>query len=119
MYMYLYTYKYTHTDTDVALGTAATHQHRKSPGLRIQQELTEQVGCLWFHDISFTEAEKFYENNLDKVSCDFFSSSGLEFPQPQTVLLLLSFLIPTEDGEIFRGPTPEQSYPGQKLYLDS
>lgn len=63
---------YIHTDTDVALGTAATYQHRKSPGLKIQQELTQQVGCLWFHDISFTEAEKFYKNNLDKVSSDFF-----------------------------------------------
>lgn len=72
------------------------------------QELTEQVGRLWFHDISFIEAEKFYKNNLDKVSCDFFfSSNGLEFPQPQTVLLLLSFLILTEDGEVFRGPASE------------
>lgn len=68
----IHIYIHTHTDTDVALGTAATCQHRRSPGLKIQQELTEQVGCLWFQDISFTEAEKFYKNNLDKVSCDFF-----------------------------------------------
>lgn len=73
--MYICTHGYahihTHTDTDVALGTAATYQHRRSPGLKIQQELTEQVGCLWFHDISFTEAEKLCKDNLDKVSCDF------------------------------------------------
>lgn len=72
MYMCIYTHIHTHTDMDVALGTVETHQHRKSSGLKIQQELTEQVGCLWFHDILLTEAEKFYKNNLDKVSCDFF-----------------------------------------------
>lgn len=72
IYVYIYLDTYTYTDTDVALGTAATYQHRKSPGLKIQQELTEQVGCLWFHDVSLTEAEKFYKNNLDKVFCDFF-----------------------------------------------
>lgn len=99
-----YTHTHTHTDTDVAWGTVATYQHRKSPELKIQQELTEQVGCLWFHDISFTEAEKFYTNNFNKVSSDF-SSNGLEFPQPQTVVLLLSFLIPTEDSEVFTRPT--------------
>lgn len=70
MYVHVAIHKYIHTDTDGALGTAATYQHRKVLGSN--QELTEQVGCLWFHDISFTEAEKFYKNNLDKVSCDFF-----------------------------------------------
>lgn len=72
VHVHLYTYTYTHRDIDVALGTAETYQHRKSLGLKIQQERTEQVGCLWFHDILLTEAVKFYKNNFDKVSCDFF-----------------------------------------------
>lgn len=100
--MYMCIYTHIHTNTHVALGTVATYKHRKSPGLKIQQDLTEQVGCLWFHDISFTEAKRFYKNILDNVSCDIYSS-GLVYSQPQTGLLLLSFLIPAEDGKVSEG----------------
>lgn len=55
--MYMCFYTHIHTHTYVALGTAATCKHRESPGLQIQQELTNQVGCLWFCDVSFTEGE--------------------------------------------------------------
>lgn len=102
MYMCIYTHIHTHTNMYVALGTTATYKHRASPGLKIQQELTEQVGCLWFQDISFTEAERFYKNILDNLSCDIYSS-GLLYSKPQTVLLLLSFLIPAEDGKVSEG----------------
>lgn len=51
MYMCIYTHIHTHTNMYVARGTTATYKHRASPGLKIQQELTEQVGCLWFQDI--------------------------------------------------------------------
>jgi len=100
--MCIYTHIHIHTNTYVALDTAATYKHRESPGLKIQQELTEQVGRLWFHDVSFIEAERFYKNILDNLSRDFYSS-GLLYSLPQTVLLLLSFLIPAEDGKVSEG----------------
>lgn len=67
MYMCFYTHIHTHTNTYVALGTAATCKHRESPGLKIQEELREQVGCLWFRDVSFTEGERFYKNILGDI----------------------------------------------------
>lgn len=44
----------------------------------------------------------FYKNILDNVSCDIYSS-GLVYSQPRTVSLLLSFLIPAEDGKVSEG----------------
>lgn len=46
---------------------------------------------------------------LYNVYCNNYPS-GSAYRQPQTISLLLSFLIPAEDGEV----TPEQSYPGQE-----
>lgn len=56
----MHTHIHTHTSMYVALGAAATYKQRVSPGLKKnQQKLTEQLGCLWFHDVAFTEAGSF------------------------------------------------------------
>lgn len=58
--MCMHTHIHTHTSMYVALGAAATYKQRVSPGLKKnQQKLTEQLGCLWFHDVAFTEAGSF------------------------------------------------------------
>lgn len=115
--MCIYTHIHTHTSMYVALGTAATYKHRESPGLKNQQELTEQLGCLWFHDVSFTEAGNFYKK-MYNVSCDIYPS-GLVYSQPQTVLLILSFLIPAEDGKVLEGTNQNRNIQDKKGTLNS
>lgn len=50
----MHTHIHTHTSMYVALGA-----EDKSWAQKNQQKLTEQLGCLWFHDVAFTEAGSF------------------------------------------------------------
>lgn len=52
------------------------------------------------------------------VSCNIYPS-GLVYSQPQTVLLLLSFLIPAEDGKVLEGTNQNRAIQDQKGTLNS
>lgn len=50
----IYTYTYTCICSTGCSDNLHEHRQREGPELKIQQELTEQLGCLWFHDVLLT-----------------------------------------------------------------
>lgn len=89
-----------------AAHSSQEHWQAGGPGPKIQQELTQQLSCLWFQKfvhvwskLQVLSAHVFFKNKiyLQKWS---FSSIPLpavkKNPQPQIILTFLSLLIPAE-----------------------
>lgn len=81
------------------------------PGLEIQQELTQQLSCLWFQKsvhlwskLQGLSAYVFFKNKIHLQKWSFSSiplPAVKKNPQPQIILIFLSLLIPAEVIYIF------------------
>lgn len=71
---------------------------------------------MMFHSLKLEIFVK--KKKMCNVSCNIYPS-GLVYSQPQTVLLLLSFLIPAEDGKVLEGTNQNRAIQDQKGTLNS
>lgn len=94
-------------------GGAQPQEHWRpgGPGLEIQQELTQQLSCLWFQKsvhlwskLQGLSAYVFFKNKIHLQKWSFSSiplPAVKKNPQPQIILIFLSLLIPAEVIYIF------------------